>query len=194
MRVNKFYVLIGVSIALAIFGLIFSLWRPAFLKDGEKAKTETPVQTSGDLKTYTNDKYGFSFDYPVGYLLAETGSAGASTPYYVTLIPQDHKGAPAGEGPPTISINIYPGQTSAGKWINDNPESNIKLDGSAVKPITINGMTALTYGWKGGLYPGEAVVFENKGNVIAVLGTYLTPTDPIRNDLQAVINSIRINK
>jgi len=159
--------------------------------------TETPTETSG-TQTYTNAKYGISFRYPDAYEVREQLAPGSALRerYSIVLIRKADLPLPtAGEGPPTITIDIYQNnldnQTTE-SWIRGTNESNFKLGEGVLSSTTISGKPALSYRWSG-LYEGTTIVRAEPNWIYAFSVTYLEMGADIVQDFVAIRDSVRIS-
>ena len=115
--------------------------------------------------------------------------------YVIILTRREDLPAPEnGEGPPTISFDLYQNnldKTSLVDWVKGTNNSNFKLSDGTYTSTTVAGVPAMEYSWDG-LYRGDSVVFLHKDRVIMVTGMYLQPTDAIREDFEKIILSIKL--
>ncbi len=168
---------IAVAVALITAGFLF-FYSSVLFSPSQQA------QQSSGINLYANGTYGISFAYPASYLVAEGERGTVSRPHYAIVLTHEDDIEPpfGGEGPTTITIDIFP---SAGKtldqWIATTPESNVTLGSGELTDTTVNGVAAKTYRWSG-LYEGESTVFMHQENIVMLSVTYLTPEDTIVAD------------
>lgn len=153
------------------------------------------------MKTYANDIYGLTFDYPATYDLTETSKREDEDGpgMVVTLTDKGVRIPKDGEGPTAITVGMYehntprsPRTNPVETWIMTATSSNFKLS-SLSKPeqTRIGEKDAWLYTWDG-LYQGTSLVTENKGNIIMFTVTYDGETDmEKRQDFTKLIDSVR---
>lgn len=185
---KKYFVYILIPVALA---LVITLgW---FKKD-----INLPLNnTNGEVlstQSYASTEYGFSFDYPDTYQIEERVIDNANRNHKsITLMPKGYVPPEGGEGPTTISIDIYQNnldKQSLETWIKGNAYSNYKLGSGLITSLNVSGKEALSYDWDG-LYSGHTVVFEHNQTIIAVSVTYMNRGDQIRLDFENILKSFR---
>lgn len=162
-----------------------------------RVETEVPPTESG-MKTYSSEKYGISFTYPDKYEVTEHEGEGSALREQHAIVLTNKADLPlptAGEGPPTITINIYQnnldGQTTEG-WIRGSSASNFKLSGEQIlTSVTIDDKPALSYRWSG-LYEGTTIALAQPDWIYAFTVTYLEPGADIVQDFVAIRDSVRI--
>jgi hypothetical protein len=149
-----------------------------------------------EILTYTSEKYGFSFKYPDSYELSEREVGNAEREQFaIVLTPKESLPLPeAGEGPTTISIHAYQNDLDGmrlAEWLTGTNDSNFKLSNGTYATTTVAGAPAVRYAWSG-LYEAHVVAFERPGAIVAITGTYITPTDAIVADFEAVVQSVEL--
>lgn len=156
---------------------------------GEKDSTES-------LLNYSNASYGISFSYPDAYVLEERqviSDDGKRRHYAIVLVRSADLPAPErGEGPPTITIQVFPDaleNVSLEKWLIQTNDSNFNLSDGTYISTTLSDTPALRYHWSG-LYEANSAVFAHRGGVIAISGAYLDRNDPIVEDFESVAESL----
>jgi hypothetical protein len=160
--------------------------------------TTTPQNPSGQqFSTYSNTKYGLSFSYSSEYQLTEMDAPGSALRERHIIVLQRKEDLPppeGGEGPPSITIDIYQNnldhQTTEG-WIRGTSESNFKLGTGDLASTTIAGMPAFSYRWSG-LYEGTTVAIALPNWIYAFSVTYFEPGADIVQDFAALRESVRI--
>jgi len=148
-------------------------------------------------RTYMNDIYGIAFHYGEGYVLEEGERGDARQGHYAIVLTRTEDASPRenGEGPPTISIDIYQnngGEQALFEWLRGSNTSNFNLSDGTYVSTEISGVEAVSYRWSG-LYEGETTAFLHKGNVVAVTVTALTPEDANRTVYRQILNSFQLN-
>lgn len=155
------------------------------------APIEEPVTTSSGINLYANGTYGMSFPYKAEYLLSEGERGTLQSPHYaIVLTHEKDADLPlGGEGPTTISIDIYPNAPnpkSLEAWLVTQSESNFALSPGELVETMVSGEPALMYRWSG-LYEGETTAVLHDGNVVLISVTYLSPDDQIVSDYQSLL-------
>lgn len=166
----------------------------------------TPT-TDKELKKYINEKYGFSFMYPLDYKIIESSRAAMEyMPAHDQVIAgykTDLEDKKRLEGPPTFSVYVFanPQKLSPLEWIKTNdPGRNFELreisegnNGYTFEKFF--GVNALTY--KGdGLYLYKYLAF-NKDSHIYWIALASSPTgnlDPILEIHNKILNSFTLEK
>ncbi len=193
---KKLFPLIAI-VTLAALGSIFFVW---------KEKRADPILPSvfepANAKEYKNDTYGIAFAYPHDYFLDEYDMGDAHRARRSIVLSEDNETNRAiregrmmeTEGTPSITIDIYQNnldKQTVEEWVTGSAYSNFKLSDGTYEAVSVAGVPALHYFWDG-LYRGESLVFAHKDNIIMLSGTYLEPTDRIRGDFGAVVQSFRL--
>lgn len=157
---------------------------------------QAPLPSQENGHRYVNDTYGIAFHYPSGYVLEEGEKGDRAERHYAIVLTRQEDASPRenGEGPPTISIDIYqdhPDHQTLSEWLKDNNTSNFKLSDGTYVFTEINGTEAASYRWSG-LYEGETTALLHKGNVVAFTVTYLTPEDAHLNVYRELQSSVEL--
>lgn len=153
------------------------------------------------LKTYTNEAYGITFDYPESYALTETAATGApgETGTIVTLTKKGLAVPKDGEGPTAITIGMYDGsvvqdtkEDPARAWITTSTSSNFAQSNQQSPGQTrVADKSGWLYTWDG-LYQGTTVVTENNGTIYAFTVTYDGDADmKMREDFTEIMETVR---
>ncbi|HEY9584812.1 MAG TPA: hypothetical protein VJI33_04555 [Candidatus Paceibacterota bacterium] len=177
---------------LILIGAGFYFWTKK--ETAENPSPLSPIVT--DDNNYKNNTYNFSFSYPETYIIdeGEVGN-GERSHYTITLSPKDAFPLPAGgEGPPTITIDIYQNDLdnlTLDSWLRNTNFSNFKLSDGKYTDTTVSGTPAIRYHWSG-LYEAETFAFIHKKSIIAVSGMYLSPEDEIVKDFNSLVSSIKL--
>jgi hypothetical protein len=159
-------------------------------------RPSAPITSKGQL-TFSNNEYGFSFSYPMDYIITERSDV---PEHSITLErKEDALATQADEGPAVITIQIIPNPTSTPllEWLTDNTNySNYAypylLNTAATTTTVGNSATpGLIYNWGGEIY-GENLAFALKGNIVIFTGEYGSPDDAIKKDFDALIKTIII--
>lgn len=148
------------------------------------------------MKSYFNEEYGITFDYPEGYLLSEQDLEGGAQRkrHVVTLIREEDSPAPKdGEGPPAITImmvqNNLDGLTTR-EWVEGSADSNFKQSpDQGTAEVKVGGVSGLVYRWDG-LYQGETSAVATSKWVYAFSVTFQNEDDDIVADYRKVVNSV----
>lgn len=190
MTMARFLVVLGLLIAA---GAIFVI-----ATDDSPMPTTDPVgEEQSRMQTYSSDEYGISFSYPDSYTLTEIDVPGSALREQHSIVLQRTEDLPApegGEGPPSITIDIYQNdldsQTTEG-WIRNTSQSNFKLGDMTLRETTIDGKDALSYRWDG-LYSGTTVAIARPSWVYAFNVMYLEMGDPLVRDFVSIRDSVRL--
>lgn len=180
---------IGILVVLAIaIGAYAFVYQSPSLDSG---------QNVSGLERYTNATYGLSFSYPAAYVLTERDAPGSELRKHhsIVLIHKENLPLPsAGEGPPSITIDIYQNnldKQTTETWIRNSKESNFKLGDGTIASTTLSGLPALSYRWSG-LYEGTTIVTANDTWIYALSVTYLEMGAPIVQDFVSIRDSVLI--
>jgi hypothetical protein len=161
-------------------------------------ENEMPTTTAQE-KTYSNAKYGISFQYPYTYELSVRLGEGSAERerYSITLIRKEDLPPPqGGEGPPAITIEIFQNnldnQTTEG-WIRNSSFSNYKLSSNEgiLASTTVDGEPALSYRWSG-LYEGTTIAVAQQDWVYAFSVTYLEMGADIIQDFVQIMKTVKL--
>jgi len=163
-------------------------------------QSEPPASADPEVRQYEN--HGASFTYPAHYSLEEKDTGNGERARYSVILTEDTEEnkavregrAPGREGPTAITLDIYQNDLdsmSAREWIEGTSDSNYKLSpDSVLAPRTLGGLPGFEYRWSG-LYEARAVAVANDSFVYSFTATYLTPSDPILTDFEAILQSVR---
>lgn len=151
-------------------------------------------------QTYENATLGISFVYPQEYELAERDLGTGERSHHVITLTHTSATTTAvenGEGPPSITLDIFEDTIDAlsiERWIKNTAASNFKLSVDGVlSTTTVAGKLGLTYTWDG-LYRGETTVIEHGGNVLMFSVSFIDSADTIRDDFQALLESVHLDE
>jgi hypothetical protein len=187
--------IILVSLFVLLLGAAFIYWTPA---PAQEPQIQSPPQRESP-REYSSDAYGISFYYPQSYVLTEHDAPGSGmrTNHTITLtriadlpLPKD------GEGPPTITIDIYQNNLdtmTTESWIRNTSASNFKLGDGRLATTTISGLPALSYRWSG-LYEGTTIALAQPQWVYVFTVTYLEMGAAIIQDFVAIRDSVLIGE
>lgn len=185
---------VGIAVTIAVIaGFVLFFYSSVFFTP----QVETPTTSSG-LNLYANGTYAMSFPYSGDYLVSEGERGTPQAPHYaIILTHRDDADLPlGGEGPTTISIDIYPNAPnpkSLEAWLVSSPESNFALGPQEFSESVVSGEPALSYRWSG-LYEGETTAFLHDGNVVLVSVTYLSPDDTIVSDYRTLLSGFTLSR
>jgi hypothetical protein len=184
-----------------VFALVLVVLVVVIVIRKQQPDTVTQTPTATTTKAYNNDSFGFSFQYPEGYLVQEKeNDNGMRYSYTVTLLEDNAsnraliEGRPDApqEGPTAIIITAYENNLdkySLYGWLIGTNDSNFKLSNGTYASTTVAGKEALAYQWSG-LYEADAIVVAHEDNLFSLTATYITPDDPIRTDFETVLNTL----
>ncbi len=179
--------------AVVVLGAGIYFYVAGFLPD---TNNQQPPQVSTD-PIYSSDKYGISFSYPETYQLTEMHAEGSAMREHHTIVLQQKTDLPApegGEGPPSITIDIYQNNLdnrATEDWIRGDSRSNFKLGDGTIASTTIDGKPALSYRWSG-LYEGTTVAMARPDWIYAFNVTYLEMGADIIQDFVALRENVQI--
>ncbi len=140
---------------------------------------------------------GYSFMYPDTYELASRTEGNAERWWDVlVLLPKGYVPPQAGEGPPAISVSVFPNpeELMLEAWVQGDARSNWKMivDERASRPTTVGGEPALWYHYSG-LYEVDSVAVAHGGKILLFSGDWLDPADQIRADFNNLIKTVEFN-
>jgi len=146
------------------------------------------------MQQYSSED-GVSFMYPDAYELSSRTEGNAERQWDVlVLLPKGYVPPVAGEGPPTISMSVFPNTEglSLEQWVQGDARSNWKLivDERASRPMTVAGEPALWYHYSG-LYEVDSVAVMHDGKIYLFSGDWLDPQDQIRADFNNLIETVQ---
>lgn len=174
--------------------LIIAVGGLMFLSD--KGLRVPPPDNNDATEQYVNHTYGISFEYPNTYQLREIEVGNAERAHYsITLADTEAlRNLPeAGEGPPTITVDIFQNdidKLSVDTWLKNSNNSNFKLSpDDVIEPTTLGGASALSYTWDG-LYRGKSIVATHRDAIIMVSGQFLSAEDQIVKDYEQIVSSL----
>lgn len=191
---NKVLLIITIILALIAIGL------GAFLYS-RKAEVPLPIiEKAPEVQTYANTDYGLSFAYPLNYYLKERNAGTAERPQLSLVLVEDTQenrdvieghSTEARDGPTAITVDAYPNpdRLTADDWVR--ADTNWTIRTSEAAPIGKGKITGVTYTWSG-LYEGKTVVVTNGIKAYVFSVTWMTPTDPILVDFDALLSSVEL--
>lgn len=150
----------------------------------------------GQLQQYSSED-GYSFMYPSTYELSSRTEGTAERQWDVLLLlPAGYVPPQGGEGPPTISVGVFPNPEGLPleAWVRGDARSNWKMivDERASRPATVGGEPAVWYHYSG-LYEVDSVAVAHGGKILLFSGDWLNPSDQIRADFNALLNTVQFN-
>lgn len=158
-------------------------------------RQEGPAGQTSLLQYSSED--GVSFNYPDTYELSSRTEGNAERQWDVLLLlPRGYVPPEAGEGPPVISMSIFPNpeELSLTQWVQGDARSNWKMivDERASRPTTVGGEPALWYHYSG-LYEVDSVAAAHGGKIYLISGDWLDPADQIRQDFNNLIKTVQFS-
>lgn len=166
-----------------------------------KIGLENSIDAEQPTKTYQNESFDLRFmyrAYPEGYIVTEhAGTLPGEPPFTVTVMKKRdweelQNATEPRDGPPAISVSIFPNtdKKSALEWIQENPHSSLFQADRGYEVKEINGNPAIAYPTSG-LYEMDSVVIVNELYVYMFSGSYISSTDPMREDFQNLVNTVQ---
>lgn len=148
------------------------------------------------MQQYSSED-GYSFMYPSSYELSSRTEGNAERQWDVlVLLPRGYVPPVGGEGPPVISLSVFPNQEelSLDAWVQGDARSNWKMivDERASKPTTVDGMPAVWYHYSG-LYEVDSVAVAHGQKIYLFSGDWLDPSDQIRADFNNLIKTVQFS-
>ncbi len=148
---------------------------------------------------FANSTYGISFFYPTSYFMTEKETGTAAKPQHSIILVQDTPdnraimngtARVASEGPTAITIDIYPNSQhqAVRDWVQR--DKNWTVATQKATDATVGGKPAITYTWSG-LYEGKSYLVASGDYVFVLNVSWLTPTDQIVRDFDALRTSIQ---
>lgn len=184
----------GIVVVIALIVTVF-----LFMFSGTLFNQQEMPRTASDgsnMNLYANGTYGISFAYPETYVVSEGERGTPERPHYaIVLTHQDDVDVPiGGEGPPTITVDVYQGVggKTLSTWLHTTPESNLSLGNGSLEDMSVGDIPALFYEWSG-LYEGKSVALLHDDSVIVVSVTYLTREDAIIQDFEKVLEGLNLS-
>ncbi len=183
--------ILSILIALIIVGgIVYLSWLN---------RVEAPGNEISATRNFASPLYGVSFTYPTHYFLEEKNIDANHAQILLTEDTEENKAiregkAPGREGPPAITIDVFKqtqSKQSAAEFINNNPNSNVKLGNGVVSTTTRGALTGLEYTWSG-LYEGRSFVVSNAEYIYLFSVTRLAPEDRIVSDFDSLMKTVVI--
>lgn len=182
----QMYVFFGLIVAVLIAGGY------ALSKDRGN-ETGAPAPSAGAMSTFSGEDLGFSFKYPSSYTLEkrEIEISGALATY-LTLMQKDIVLPEAGEGPPGITVAVFPnvGNLELSAWLSTMTNAAPTPSGGwDFTELEVDGEEAIAY-TSTGLYESDNVAVVHGGRVYVFSAAWLTRDDQTLRDLDAVLRSV----
>lgn len=185
--------LIALLVVLVVVGVgyyAFSLYAVSKL-DGTGG-VPAPQQ---ELQQYASED-GVSFMYPNSYELSSRTEGNAERQWDIlVLMPKGYVPPEGGEGPPAITLSIYPNPEglSLAQWVESDARSNYKLSADgALTPGTMGNEPALFY-MHSGLYESDAAVTSHDGKIYLFAAGWQAQGDQIRTDFNDLIKTVQFS-
>lgn len=168
-------------------------------RSSKSVTSGTPQDTTLKTLTYTNDSYGFAFDYPSTYVLSQrdvkaTKDVQAHHQITLMLAVDAARITDNGEFPPSITFDIYknPKKLSLSAWATSTKDSLYYLsEEQRLHTAVVAGQPAVAYVWSG-LYQGSSYIFTQRGNIIVASVTYISPDNLIYSDFTEIMKTARV--
>lgn len=189
---KKIYVIVSTIVLASVFFF-------AAYKDQPASDNDSQPLATFEGATYESAAYGIAFSYSPDFFVTEKEVGTASSPQYsITLAEdtQEHRDLFAGvtgearEGPPTVTIDIYPNtqQVNAQEWIEKSTTWTLRTN--QVEPTTIGDTPGVSFTWSG-LYEGKSVVTATNENIYVFSVTWLDTTSETVDEFQVISNSVQ---
>lgn len=140
-------------------------------------------------KSYVNERYGFSFDYPASWVLSETkGPPSGETILSLKLLSPDENVPVRREySPGSVGIDVFanPNRQPLREWLDDHGWP-FEAAGRSVTPTSLGGLPALEVATGKMFAPNRFTYVANKDWVLRL--SALAP------DSQSVVQSIRFTE
>lgn len=193
-KINILLIASTVVVLLAVSGYLF------LQIDREK----TNDSLKGQFTKFNSSELGIEFSYPVGpegYILEEMNWTDNNPNYIRTIIlmrsEDKAKEMPVGgEGPPTITINIFknPLRQWPQIWADSNIQySNIDLKIGDILETAVGGAKTVRY-MAGGLYSSDNAVVAHGDSIFVFTGMFLDENSDIKKDFEPILNSVNFIK
>ena len=145
------------------------------------------------LIRYSSEE-GVTFEYPDSYVLSSRTEGSAERRWDVlVLMPKGATLPQNGEGPPAITVGIYPNPEglTLEQWVHGDARSNWKLiiDDRASTTTTVGDVPALWYHYSG-LYEVDSVATVHGGKVFLFSVDWLDPQDTTREDFNRMLDTV----
>lgn len=182
---------IGLAIAVVAVGVyVFS-----------GAKLEAPQQvakgtTETQRATFSDDSLSLSFTYPSDYELEKREiEVSGATATYLTLIPAEYVPPQGGEGPPAITVAVYPnpqGKPLADWLAGMTNAAPSPTGGWDFSEATIDGREGVAY-TSTGLYESDNIAVAGNGNIYIFSAAWMTREDRTLTELDALLRSVNLD-
>ncbi len=147
------------------------------------------------LQQYSSED-GYSFMYPDTYELSSRTVGNDERQWDVlVLLPKGYVPPQASEGPPAITLSVFPNPESMGleAWVKGDARSNYKLSGDgAMTAGQIDGAEAIFY-THSGLYEFDAAAVAHGGKVFLFEVSWDSQDNPIRSDFQNLLKTVQFS-
>jgi hypothetical protein len=164
------------------------------------AKLEAPQQAEqnggAELSRFEDKELSLAFSYSPDYTLEkreiEVGGAMAT---YLTLIPADYVPPQGGEGPPALTVAVYPnpqGKPLADWLAGMTNAAPTPTGGWDFSEATIDGRDGLAY-TSTGLYESDNVAVAANGNIYVFSAAWMTREDRTLNELDTLLRSVNLD-
>ena len=182
---KKYIVFIGIGLVLILTGAYMG---------SQKNNTNTNRETLTGTVTYSNETYGFSFDYKKGnsgYTLTEN----ETEDLLVILTHQSElhsfSTSTPGEYPPAITVRIYENKpiVPPDRWLQKNAQRVLPVP-SSEKEVVLPVGKGLSFE-SDGLYRTQHVLLSKDQHVYLISGEYIDRESQIAKDFFEIINTFR---
>ncbi|MEK7124786.1 MAG: hypothetical protein AAB864_00055 [Patescibacteria group bacterium] len=180
---------LGIVALVVAIGIV--LWYP-----GRNPLNENGIQRA----LFTNSEFNFTLNYrqePDGYVIVPRPITGGAL-YAITMYQYaDYQALRAKkygqEGPPGISLAIYPNPKDQfpWEWVKVNTISNYALGNKRIAPGSVDGKLAASYTWSG-LYESESVAIAHRKRIYLLSVGSLSSGDQIRADFKDIVSRLEL--
>lgn len=160
-------------------------------------ETSTPIDTQDSVRTYSNETYKLTFDYPTSLYLKERVVETPERAQLAVVLVEDTqenrdviegRSTDPREGPTSITVDVYQNEKSltAQEWVAQ--DATWPLATSELSDVIVAGKDGVTYNWSG-LYEGTSLVFTEGTYVYVFSVTRMTPEDALLANFDSILAS-----
>ncbi len=163
--------------------------------------TATPGMNTAGMSPLVSLPYNFGIEYPSKYYVQAKELDASTTPHLVVIMILDTqenrdlldgKSNVARDGGTGITINAYRNlsKLSVEDWAKQ--DTNWNVSNKTLVPTKVVGKDGVMFRWSG-LYEGASVLLAHGDFVYVFAVSWETPQDPILDDFDQILASLRFN-
>lgn len=182
---------------IAFFGIVLAvIVAGVYVFSDQDAITPPAPNNEGQQSTFSDDTLSLEFSYSEEYALEKREiEVDGALATYLTLIPSTYVAPQGGEGPPALTVAVYPNRSGKplADWLasmtNTAPSPTGGWD---FQEATVDGKAALAY-TSTGLYESDNVAVAANGMIYIFSASWMTREDETLSALETILRSVDLD-